>query len=136
MTTRCAVASHQDHIEIPELTELGDDWIQGINRIVITACGTASYASMIGEYGIERWARIPVEVELSHEFRYREPLIDESTLVISVSQSGETMDTLMAVKYAKEMGARTLSVCNTQSATIPRPNQTQLSTRMPVPKWR
>lgn len=111
---------HQDHIEIPELTELGDDWIQGINRIVITACGTASYASMIGEYGIERWARIPVEVELSHEFRYREPLIDESTLVISVSQSGETMDTLMAVKYAKEMGARTLSVCNTQSATIPR----------------
>src|SRR5690606_28529204 len=69
---------------------------------------------------IEAWTRIPVEVDLSHEFRYRDPILTENTLVVSISQSGETMDTLMAVKYAGENGARTLSVCNTQGATIPR----------------
>ena len=75
---------------------------------------------MVGKYAIEQWARIPVDVELAHEFRYRDPVIDADTLVVSISQSGETMDTLMAVKYARERGARTLSICNTQGATIPR----------------
>ena len=75
---------------------------------------------MVAKYAIEQWARVPVEVELSHEFRYREPVLDDDTLVVSISQSGETMDTLMAVKYAREMGARTISICNTQGATIPR----------------
>jgi glucosamine--fructose-6-phosphate aminotransferase (isomerizing) len=75
---------------------------------------------MVAKYAIEQWARVPVEVELSHEFRYREPVLDDGTLVVSISQSGETMDTLMAVKYAREMGARTISICNTQGATIPR----------------
>ena len=75
---------------------------------------------MVAKYAIEQWARVPVEVELSHEFRYREPVLDEHTLVVSISQSGETMDTLMAVKYAREQGARTISICNTQGATIPR----------------
>ena len=109
-----------DHVVIPELTELGDDLVQGVDRIVIVACGTASYAGMIGAYAIEQWARIPVDVQLSHEFRYRDPVLMERTMVISVSQSGETMDTLMAVKYANERGVTTVSVCNTQSATIPR----------------
>ncbi len=108
------------HVEIPELTELGAQTLQQIDRIVIIACGTASYAGQIGAYAIEQWARIPVEVQLSHEFRYRDPVLSDRTLVISVSQSGETMDTLMAVKYAKERGTVTVSVCNTQSATIPR----------------
>lgn len=107
-------------VEVPELTELGDDVLNGINRIILVACGTASYAGMVGAYAIEQWARIPVEVQLSHEFRYRDPVITPETLVISISQSGETMDTLMAVKYAREQGARTISVCNTQGATIPR----------------
>ena len=107
-------------VQIPELTELGDDVLRGINRIILVACGTASYAGMVGSYAIEQWARIPVEVQLSHEFRYRDPVITPETLVISISQSGETMDTLMAVKYAREQGARTISVCNTQGATIPR----------------
>ncbi|CAG7615985.1 glutamine--fructose-6-phosphate transaminase (isomerizing) [Leucobacter soli] len=107
-------------VEIPELTELGDDTLRNIDRIVIIACGTASYAGQIGAYAIEQWARVPVEVQLSHEFRYRDPVLDERTAVISVSQSGETMDTLMAVKYAKDRGALSVSVCNTQSATIPR----------------
>jgi glucosamine--fructose-6-phosphate aminotransferase (isomerizing) len=91
-----------------------------VERIIIIACGTAAYAGLVGKYALEQWARIPVDVELSHEFRYREPVISDRTLIVSVSQSGETMDTLMAVKYAREVGARTLSICNTQGATIPR----------------
>ncbi len=107
-------------VEIPELTALGDDRLRGIDRIIIIACGTASYAGQVGSYALEQWARVPVEVQLSHEFRYRDPVLSDRTLVISVSQSGETMDTLMAVKYAIERGVTTISVCNTQSATIPR----------------
>ncbi|MFM9587546.1 SIS domain-containing protein, partial [Streptomyces caniscabiei] len=84
------------------------------------ACGTAAYAGQTGKYALEQWTRIPVDVELAHEFRYRDPVIGEDTLVVSISQSGETMDTLMAVKYAREQGAKTLSICNTQGATIPR----------------
>jgi glucosamine--fructose-6-phosphate aminotransferase (isomerizing) len=87
---------------------------------VVVACGTASYAGQVGKYAIEKWARVPVDVELSHEFRYREPVITPRTLVVSISQSGETMDTLMAVKFARASGARTVSICNTQGATIPR----------------
>ena len=107
-------------VEIPELTEMGDDLLVGMNRIILVACGTAAYAGMVGSYAIEQWARIPVEVQLSHEFRYKDPVITPETLVISISQSGETMDTLMAVKYAREQGAKTISICNTQGATIPR----------------
>ena len=91
-------------------------------------CGTAAYAGMLGKYAIETWARVPVEVELSHEFRYRDPVLDARTLVVSVSQSGETMDTLMAVKYAKQEGALTLSICNTQGSTIPRESDAVLYT--------
>ena len=106
-------------VVIPELDGL-DDLFVGINRVIITACGTASYAALVGKYAIEQWARVATDVELAHEFRYRDPVIGDDTLVISISQSGETMDTLMAVKYARERGARTLSICNTQGATIPR----------------
>src|SRR5690606_1091550 len=106
-------------IVIPELDGL-DELFVGINRVIITACGTASYAALVGKYAIEQWARVATDVELAHEFRYRDPVIGDDTLVVSISQSGETMDTLMAVKYARERGARTLSICNTQGATIPR----------------
>ena len=99
-----------------------------VDRIVILACGTAAYAGLVGKYAIEKWARIPVDVELSHEFRYREPVISDNTLIVSVSQSGETMDTLMAVKYAREIGARTMSICNTQGATIPRESDSVIYT--------
>ena len=108
------------HVIVPELTEFGDDVLAGIRRIVIVACGTAAYAGTVAKYAIEKWARVPVDVELSHEFRYRDPVLAPDTLVISISQSGETMDTLMAVKYAREAGAKVISVCNTQGATIPR----------------
>ncbi|MBS1675672.1 MAG: glutamine--fructose-6-phosphate transaminase (isomerizing) [Actinobacteria bacterium] len=110
---------HDGAVVIPEL-EGSDDLFRGIDRVIITACGTASYAAMVGKYALEQWARVPVDVELAHEFRYRDPVIGANTLVVSISQSGETMDTLMAVKYANERGARTLSICNTQGATIPR----------------
>jgi glucosamine--fructose-6-phosphate aminotransferase (isomerizing) len=106
-------------VVIPELDGL-DELFVGIRRIIIVACGTAAYAGAVGKYAIEQWARVPVDVELAHEFRYRDPVIGDDTLVVSISQSGETMDTLMAVKYARERGARTLSICNTQGATIPR----------------
>lgn len=107
-------------VKLPELDPIGDAVLAGIDRIVIVACGTAAYAGMLGKYAIEQWSRIPVDVELSHEFRYRDPILTERTLVISISQSGETMDTLVAVQHATAAGAQVLSVCNTQGATIPR----------------
>ena len=106
-------------VVIPELDGM-DELFNGISRIIVIACGTAAYAGQVGKYAIEQWTRVPVDVELAHEFRYRDPVIGPDTLVVSISQSGETMDTLMAVKYARERGARTLSICNTQGATIPR----------------
>ncbi|MBN9171114.1 MAG: glutamine--fructose-6-phosphate transaminase (isomerizing) [Microbacterium sp.] len=106
-------------VAIPELDGL-DDLFRDIDRILVIACGTAAYAGQVGKYALEQWARVPVDVELAHEFRYRDPVLSPRTLVVSISQSGETMDTLMAVKYASERGARTLSICNTQGATIPR----------------
>lgn len=111
---------HDGLVDLPEVTALGPEVLSSIDRVLIIACGTAAYAGMVGKYAIEQWARIPVDVELAHEFRYREPVLSPNTLVVSISQSGETMDTLMAVKYAREQGARTLSICNTQGATIPR----------------
>ncbi|MBC7518410.1 MAG: glutamine--fructose-6-phosphate transaminase (isomerizing) [Microbacteriaceae bacterium] len=106
-------------VHLEELEPLADALAE-IDRIVILGCGTAAYSGMLAKYAIEKWTRIPVDVELSHEFRYRDPILNARTLVLSVSQSGETMDTLMAVKYAVANGARTLSICNTQGATIPR----------------
>ncbi|MGO2326907.1 glutamine--fructose-6-phosphate transaminase (isomerizing) [Glutamicibacter arilaitensis] len=99
-----------------------------ISKIVVLACGTSAYAGSVAKYAIESWCRIPVEVELSHEFRYREPIVDEKTLIVSISQSGETMDTLMAVRYAKEQGAKTMSICNTNGSTIPRESDAVLYT--------
>ncbi len=119
---------HDGRVVLEELEPLGDATLKDIDRIIIIACGTASYAGMVGKYAIEQWARVPVEVELSHEFRYRNPILNKRTLLISVSQSGETMDTLMAVKYGREHGVKTLSICNTQSSTIPRESDAALYT--------
>ena len=99
---------------------LSDDELRNIDKIVIIACGTSFYAGMVAKYAIEHWTRLPCEVELSSEFRYRDPILDRSTLVVSISQSGETMDTLMAIRYAREQRARVLSICNTNGSTIPR----------------
>ena len=95
------------------------DVFRSIDKIIVVACGTASYAGLVAKYAIEHWVRIPVEVELAHEFRYRDPILTSRTLVVAISQSGETMDTLMALRHAREQGSRVLAICNTQGATIP-----------------
>ena len=107
---------------------VSEDALRAVTKVVIVACGTASYAGMVAKYAIEHWTRIPCEVELAHEFRYRDPVVDRHTLVVSVSQSGETMDTLMAVKHAHELGALTISICNTHGSTIPRESDAVLYT--------
>jgi glucosamine--fructose-6-phosphate aminotransferase (isomerizing) len=110
---------HDGAVTLTDLDGVRDRLLT-VDRVIVIACGTAAYAGLLGKYAIEQWARVPVEVELAHEFRYRDPVLDEKTLVVSISQSGETMDTLMAVKYAREQGAQVLSICNTQGSTIPR----------------
>jgi glutamine---fructose-6-phosphate transaminase (isomerizing) len=99
---------------------LSDEAIKNIDRIVITACGTSWHSGLIGEYMMEELARIPVEVEYASEFRYRNPVVDDRTLVIAISQSGETADTLAAVREAKRRGARTIGVVNVVGSTIAR----------------
>ena len=99
---------------------LSDDDIKNIDRIVITACGTSWHSGLIGEYMMEELARIPVEVEYASEFRYRNPVVDDRTLVIGISQSGETADTLAAIREAKRRGARTIGVVNVVGSTIAR----------------
>jgi glucosamine--fructose-6-phosphate aminotransferase (isomerizing) len=107
-------------VRLSEIDGLSAADIKNIDRIIMVACGTASYACDVAKYAIEKFARIPVQVELSHEFRYRDPIITQNTLIVAVSQSGETMDTLMATRYAKEQGAKVLAICNTQGATLAR----------------
>lgn len=94
--------------------------LRRIDKIIVVACGTAANAGEVVKYAIEHWCRIPVEVELAHEFRYRDPIVSPRTLIVAISQSGETMDTLMAVRYAKEQGANVVAICNTRGSTIAR----------------
>jgi glucosamine--fructose-6-phosphate aminotransferase (isomerizing) len=107
-------------VTLPEIDGLDAKELMAIDRIIVVACGTASYAGEIAKYAIEKWAKIPVSVELAHEFRYRDPILTPTTLIVAISQSGETMDTLMATRYAKEQGAKVMAICNTQGATLAR----------------
>jgi len=107
-------------VTLPEIDGLDARQLMAIDRIIVVACGTASYAGEIAKYAIEKWAKIPVSVELAHEFRYRDPILTPNTLIVAISQSGETMDTLMATRYAKEQGAKVMAICNTQGATLAR----------------
>ncbi|MFI6445528.1 glutamine--fructose-6-phosphate transaminase (isomerizing) [Kitasatospora sp. NPDC050543] len=107
---------------------ISDSDLRTVDKVVIVACGTAFHAGMIAKYAIEHWTRIPCEVEVASEFRYRDPILDERTLVIAISQSGETMDTLMALRHAREQGAKVLAICNTNGSTIPRESDAVLYT--------
>jgi len=107
---------------------LTDQDLRDVDKIFIVACGTAYHAGLVAKYAIEHWTRIPCEVELASEFRYRDPVLDRSTLVVAISQSGETMDTLMALRHAKEQKARVLAICNTNGSTIPRESDAVLYT--------
>ena len=103
-----------DELHIPEAE------LRLVDKIVIVACGTAYYAGLVAKYAIEHWTRIACEVEIASEFRYRDPIITRSTLVVTLSQSGETADTLMAIRHAREQHAKVIAICNTNGATIPR----------------
>lgn len=107
---------------------IDDSVLRSIDKIIVVACGTAAYAGQVARYAIEHWCRIPTEVELAHEFRYRDPIVNEKTLIVALSQSGETMDTLMAVRHAREQGAKVISICNTHGSTLPRESDAALYT--------
>ena len=109
----------EGRLQLDEMS-LSDEDLRGIDKVVVVACGTAYHAGLVAKYAVEHWTRIPVEVEVASEFRYRDPIVGPGTLVIAISQSGETMDTLMALRHAAEQGARTLAICNTVGSTIPR----------------
>ena len=119
--------SDNNQIQLDEL-HMSDGEIKKIKRISVIACGTAYHAGMVAKYAIEKWAKVPVDVEIASEYRYRDPIVDKDSLVIAISQSGETMDLLMAVRHAKAAGARVLAVCNTNSSTIPRESDAVLYT--------
>jgi glucosamine--fructose-6-phosphate aminotransferase (isomerizing) len=105
-----------------------DQDLRDIDKIFVVACGTAYHAGLVAKYAIEHWTRIPCEVELASEFRYRDPVLDRSTLMVAISQSGETMDTLMALRHAREQKAKVLAICNTNGSTIPRESDAVLYT--------
>ena len=119
--------SDHNQVQLDELHMTVDE-MRSIKRISVIACGTAYHAGMVAKYAIEKWAKIPVDVEIASEYRYRDPIVDKDSLVIAISQSGETMDLLMAVRHAKSAGARVLAVCNTNSSTIPRESDAVLYT--------
>ncbi|HEX6517708.1 MAG TPA: glutamine--fructose-6-phosphate transaminase (isomerizing), partial [Nocardioidaceae bacterium] len=99
---------------------LSDQDLRDIDKIIIIASGTSFYAGLVAKYAIEHWTRIPCEVELAHEFRYRDPILTRDTLVVAISQSGETADTLMAIRHARDQRSKVLAICNTNGSTIPR----------------
>ncbi|MCW1250524.1 glutamine--fructose-6-phosphate transaminase (isomerizing) [Acaricomes phytoseiuli] len=120
-------ADGEGRLALDEL-RIDESILRSVDKIIVIACGTAAYAGQVAKYAIEHWCRIPVEVELAHEFRYRDPIVNEKTLVVAISQSGETMDTLMAVRHAREQGAKVLAICNTNGSTIPRESDAVLYT--------
>jgi glutamine---fructose-6-phosphate transaminase (isomerizing) len=107
---------------------LSENELRSIDKVVVIACGTAYHAGLVAKYALEHWTRLPCEVELASEFRYRDPVVGHRTLIIAISQSGETMDTLMALRYAREQGSKVLAICNTQGSTIPRESDAVLYT--------
>ena len=108
---------------------LSDQELREVDKVFVVACGTAYHSGLLAKYAIEHWTRLPVEVELASEFRYRDPVLDRSTLVVAISQSGETADTLEAVRHAKEQKAKVLAICNTNGSQIPREADAVLYTR-------
>jgi glucosamine--fructose-6-phosphate aminotransferase (isomerizing) len=117
-----------DRIQLPE-TDLSDDLLAGIRRVVIVACGTSYHAGLVGRYAIEEWARVPVEMDIASEYRYRNPVVGPDDLVIGISQSGETADTLAAMRLAREAGATVLAVTNVMGSQATRDSDAVLFTR-------
>ncbi len=118
-TFRGRVFLEKDEVVLPELGLTPAD-VEGLRKISLVACGTSWHAALIGKFMIEDLARIPVEVDIGSEFRYRNPILDRQSLLVAISQSGETADTLAAVKEAKSKGARVVSICNAVGSTMAR----------------
>ena len=118
-TMRGRLSPEKDHVQLPGIN-LTDDEIRGIDRIVMIACGTAYHASMAGKYAIEQLCRIPVEIDVASELRYRDPIIDNRTLGLVVSQSGETLDTVVGLREVKEKGAKVIAVTNVVGSMVAR----------------
>ncbi|MGJ4138069.1 glutamine--fructose-6-phosphate transaminase (isomerizing) [Corynebacterium evansiae] len=126
---RDTLAGHFDGRRIVlDEQRLSDEDLRGVEKVFVVACGSAYHSGLLAKYAIEHWVRVPVEIEVASEFRYRDPVLDQRTLVVAVSQSGETADTLEAVRHAKMQGARVLAVCNTNGSQIPRESDAVLYT--------
>ncbi|CAI37912.1 glutamine--fructose-6-phosphate transaminase (isomerizing) [Corynebacterium jeikeium] len=126
---RDTLAGHFDGRRIVlDEQRLSDEDLRGVEKVFVVACGSAYHSGLLAKYAIEHWVRLPVEIEVASEFRYRDPVLDQRTLVVAVSQSGETADTLEAVRHAKMQGARVLAVCNTNGSQIPRESDAVLYT--------
>ncbi len=119
----------EEGADLEALGSIDDDFLRGIRRVVIVACGTSYHAGLVGRYAIEWWSRVPVEMDIASEFRYRNPVLDENDLVIGISQSGETADTLAAMRLARERGARVLAITNIQGSQATRDSDGVLFTR-------
>jgi len=120
--------SADGRLRLDELA-ISDEDIRGFHQVVIVACGSAYHSGMVGKYAIERWARIPTQVEIASEFRYRDPVVDGRTLVIAISQSGETADTLEALRHARQQGAWVTAVTNTVGSSVARESDAAFYTR-------
>jgi glutamine---fructose-6-phosphate transaminase (isomerizing) len=115
-------------VELPDIG-ISDEFLKNMRRVVIVACGTSYHAGLVGRYAIEWWSRLPVEMDIASEFRYRNPVLDEHDLVIGISQSGETADTLAAMRLARERGATVLAITNIQGSQATRDSDGVLFTR-------
>jgi glucosamine--fructose-6-phosphate aminotransferase (isomerizing) len=108
---------------------MSDEDVQGLNQVIVVGCGSAYHSGLVGKYAIERWSRLPVQVEMASEFRYRDPVLDRHTLVVAISQSGETADTLEAVRHARRQRASVLAITNTVGSSIARESDATFYTR-------
>jgi glucosamine--fructose-6-phosphate aminotransferase (isomerizing) len=111
--------SHSGRLMLDDL-RIGEDTLRDVNKVFVVACGTAFHAGLVAKYAIEHWTRLPVEIDIASEFRYRDPVLDANTLTLAVSQSGETIDTLEAVRHACRQGSRVIAVTNTVGSSIAR----------------
>jgi glutamine---fructose-6-phosphate transaminase (isomerizing) len=119
----------EDGVALEQFGTISDEFLKDMRRVIIVGCGTAYHAGLVGRYAIEWWSRLPVEMDIASEFRYRNPVIDERDLVIGISQSGETADTLAAMRLARERGAKVLAVTNFQGSQATRDSDGVLFTR-------
>src|SRR5947199_1245944 len=120
---------HTDVVDLGDLGTISDEFLRDVRRVVIVACGTSYHAGLVGRYAIEEWGRVPVEMDIASEYRYRNPVISEHDLVVGITQSGETADTLAAMRLARDRGAKVLAITNIMGSQATRDAHGVLFTR-------